>query len=500
MKAFSIKIRMQNPNIFPLSAQKTEFCLPSGCRMPPAALELCIYTKYTTLEEGLDLKRKTLGFTAGTMAMMLLLSACGQGNNTENAGTAAGSDQAGDAETIKLSIWHNFSGDDLRAKAVRAQIDKFKAEHPEVELDAQAIPPDGYRQRLKTVAAADEMPDVFFTQSGTSIKEFYDGGLIQPITPLLEQYPDWKNNFIPGALDTLSFEGEVYATPLSGSATSFLFYNKSLFEQHGVKVPATWDELMTAVQTFNEQGITPISLGNKASWLAQSSILSSLADRVTGTEWFLNAAKQEGAAFTDPEFVQALSHFKELADAKAFQTGFNSLDNTQMEQYFIEGKAAMMIDGSWAFTNMAASGTEEQLNQVDVTVLPSIPGGKGNPKSMSGGSGGGLALSKHVAGNQLEAALDLIYTVSGPEAMEAIAGSNSIVTYNVELDETKVMPLFYKAFNLYKSLELTPVYDAYLTSSATEAVNNGLQELSMGGKPEDIAKKIQDAQARELGK
>jgi raffinose/stachyose/melibiose transport system substrate-binding protein len=445
------------------------------------------------------MKKKMLAITACTTAMSLLLAACG-GSNTGNSGAAEGNTAGTASPKIKLSIWHNFSGDDLRAKAVRAQIDKFKTEHPEIELDAQAIPPDGYRQRLKTVAAADEMPDVFFTQSGTSIKEFYDGGLIQPITSLLDEHTEWKDNFIPGSLDTLSFDGEVYATPLSGSATSFLFYNKSLFEKYNVKVPTTWDEMMAAVKTFNDNKITPISLGNKASWLAQSSIISSLGDRVTGTDWFKKAVNQDGAKFTDPEFVQALTYFKQLADAKAFQTGFNSLDNTQMEQYFVEGKAAMMIDGAWALTNMAASGTEEQLNQVDVTILPSVPGGKGDPKSMSGGSGGGLALSKRATGDQLKAALELIYTVSGPDAMKAIAGSNSIVTYNVDLDESQVMPLFYKAYNLYKSVKLTPVYDAYLTSSATEAVNNGLQELSMGGKPEDIAKKIQDAQARDLGK
>ncbi|GGA33652.1 extracellular solute-binding protein [Paenibacillus physcomitrellae] len=446
-------------------------------------------------------KQKPIAILALLLSFTLLLAACGQGGDNTAATSAAGSEGSkATGEKIKLSIWHNFSGDDLRAKVVRAQIDKFKTEHPEVELDEQAIPPDGYRQRLKTVAAANEMPDVFFVQSGTSIKEFYDGGLIQPITPVLDEHPDWKDNFIAGSLDTLSFEGQVYATPLSGSATSFLFYNKSLFEKYGVKVPTTWDEMMTAVKTFNDNKITPISLGNKASWLAQSSILSSLADRVTGTDWFLKAVNQDGAKFTDPEFVQALQYFKDLADANAFQTGFNSLDNTQMEQYFAEGKAAMMIDGSWALTNMAAAATEEQLSQIDITVLPSVPGGKGDPNSMSGGSGGGLALSKSVSGDKLKAALDLIYTVSGPEAMQAIADSNSIVTYKVEPDQSKVMPLFYKAFTLYKSLSLTPVYDAYLTSSATDAVNNGLQEVSLGGDPKAIAQKIQDAQARDLGK
>ncbi|MBB6633271.1 extracellular solute-binding protein [Cohnella thailandensis] len=445
------------------------------------------------------MRKKTIALTAMALAATAALSACG--DNSSNGNTAAPSGSSGSAasaEKVKLSIWHNFSGDDLRAKAVRAQIDKFKEAHPEIELDAQAIPPDGYRQRLKTVAAAGEMPDVFFTQSGTSIQEFYDGGLIQPITPLLDKYPEWKNNFMEGALDRLSFDGQVYATPLSGSATSLFFYNKSLFDKYQVKVPTTWEELMAAVKTFNDNGITPISLGNKAAWLAQSSILSSLADRVTGTDWFLKASSQDGAKFTDPEFVQALQLFKDLSDAKAFQTGANSLDNTQMEQYFIEGKAAMMIDGSWALTNMAATGTQEQLDQVEVTVLPSVPGGKGDPNSISGGAGGGLALSKEATGAKLDAALELIYAVSGPEGMQAIVNSNSVVNYNVEPDASIVTPLFYKAFDLFKSVKLTPVYDAYLTSAAADVINNGLQDLLLGGKPEDIAQKLQDAQAQAL--
>lgn len=454
------------------------------------------------------MRKKTLALTALTLAATAALSACGSNSNDNgNSGSSAspsssasaGASAPASGEKLKLSIWHNFSGDDLRAKAVRAQIDKFKAAHPEIELDAQAIPPDGYRQRLKTVAAAGEMPDVFFTQSGTSIQEFYDGGLIQPITPLLDKYPEWKNNFMDGALDRLSFDGQVYATPLSGSATSLLFYNKSLFDKYQVKVPTTWDELMTAVKTFNDNKITPISLGNKAAWLAQSSILSSLADRVTGTDWFLKASSQDGAKFTDPEFVQALQLFKDLSTAKAFQTGANSLDNTQMEQYFVQGQAAMMIDGSWALTNMAAAGTQEQLDQVEVTVLPSVPGGKGDPNSISGGSGGGLALSKTVSGAKMDAALELIYAVSGPEGMQAIVNSNSIVNYKVEPDASVVTPLFYKAFNLFKSVKLTPVYDAYLTSAAADVINNGLQDLLLGGKPEDIAKKLQDSQAQALG-
>lgn len=427
------------------------------------------------------------------LIVALLLSACG-GESGEKAEGSKGKE-----EKVKLTIWHNFAGDDLRAKTVRSFIDQYKQDHPNVELDAQAIPPDGYRQRLSTVAAANEMPDLFFVYAGSHSSELYNAKLLQPVTEALDAHPEWRDKFLPGAFDAYKFEADqVYSVPLGMSATSILYYNTSLFEKYNVKVPTTWDEMMTAIKVFNENKITPIALGNKAPWVAQSTIIGSLADRVTGTDWFKNAVAQKDAKFTDPQFVEALGYFKELVDNKAFQEGANSIDNTQAEQYFIQENAAMMISGAWTLTNLAASATEEQMKAIDVTVLPAIPGGKGDPNTITGGAGGGLALSSRTEGKAKEAALELIYAVSGPEAQKAIAESNSMVMYDTEIDQAKVTSLYYKAFNLVKKTGITPVYDAYLSADAADVINNGLQEIMMGGTPESVAQKVQDAQARSV--
>lgn len=424
--------------------------------------------------------------------LTMILAGCGASGSTEPK-----PETANKGEKVKLTVWHNFAGDDLRAKTVRSFIEQFEQDNPDVELDAQAIPVDGYRQRLSTVAAANELPDLMFVYAGSHSAELYKAGLLQPITDVLNEHSDWRDKFLPGAFDPFMFEkDQIYTAPLAMSATSILYYNKALFDKHGVKVPTTWDEMMTAVKAFNDQGVTPIALGNKAPWVAQSTIIGSLADRVTGTEWFKNAAAQKGAKFTDPEFVEALGYFKQLVDNKAFQEGANSIDNTQAEQYFIQGNAAMMVSGAWTLTNLAASATEDQMKDIEVTVLPAIPGGKGDPNTITGGAGGGLALSKRTEGAAREAALKLIYTVSGPEAQKAIAESNSMVMYDTDVDQAKVTSLYYKAFNLVKTTGITPVYDAYLSAEAGEAINNGLQEIMMGGTPESVAKKLQDAQAR----
>ncbi|CAM4124150.1 extracellular solute-binding protein [Paenibacillus alkaliterrae] len=429
-----------------------------------------------------------------TLTISLILTGCGKkesGNET---------DQAGGKEKVKLSLWHNFTGDDQRAKTMRSIIEQFQKDHTNIELDIQAIPPDGYRTRLKTVAAANEMPDLFVMWPGVMTKEFQAGKLIQPINELLESKPEWRDGFLPGSFDAFTIENNIYSAPIALSPTSILYYNQSILDENGLQVPKTWDELLNAVKVLKEKGITPIALGNKAAWVAQSSILSSLADRVTGTDWFLKAAAQDGAKFTDPEFVQALQYLQDLGNEGAFQEGFNAIDNTQMEQMFAQGKAAMMIDGGWALTNFAANASEEAMAQMGATVLPSIPGGKGDPNTLSGVVGTGLGLGKGATGAKKEAAFELMYAMAGPDAQKSVLESNQLVSYKVELDKSKVTSIFAKVYELVNTVKTTPVYDGVMTSAGAEAVNNGLQELLMGGKPEDIAKKIQDAQAKSLGK
>lgn len=109
-------------------------------------------------------------------------------------------------------------------------------------------------------------------------------------------------------------------------------------------------------------------------------------------------------------------------------------------------------------------------------------------------------MSKKVTGAQKAAAYELIYALSGPEVQKSILESNQLVSYKVDLDTTKVSSLFAEVYKMMNTVKKTPVYDGKLSSASADVVNNGLQELLMGGKPEDIAKKIQDAQAKAVGK
>lgn len=419
---------------------------------------------------------------------LIVLSACGGGaGDTNNSG--------GSSEQVTLTVWHNWTGQDAKAVAMREILDNFQAENPHIRLETEGLATDGLRTRLRTVAAANEMPDLFVMWPDAMTKEFVGGNLVQPINEFLDSKPEWRDNFIENALDGFTVDGDIYSVPMNLAPTSFIYYNEQIFEENGVKVPETWDELMTAIDTFNDNGITPIALGNKANWFVQSTIFSAIADRVTGTEWFINAAEQNGAAFTDPEFITALETLQDLGERGAFQSGFNSIDENQMVQMYFQGQAAMFISGGWAMANVVANAPEDILEQTRITILPPIEGGAGDPRSTSGVVGTGMGVSTKLEGARKDAALELLYALSGPEGQQATLDSSTLVSYNIPLDESNADPLFVELYNLMQDVKISPVYDSKLSSAAVEVVNNGLQELLNGGDPEAIAKRIQDAQA-----
>ncbi|MHA6480536.1 extracellular solute-binding protein [Paenibacillus sp. strain BS8-2] len=428
--------------------------------------------------------KRTIATVGVGLAGLAVLAACGMGNDP-----GEGNDST---ENIQLTLWHNFYAEDLRSIMMRGIIESYEEQYPNVELHVRAINPDDYRAQILQAAQEDKLPDVFVMWSGAMTKGFADSGVIQPINSLLDDYPEWRDGFLPGSMEAFTEDDDTYSAPMGLSPTSILYYNKSIFLEQKLTVPRTWEELIEVSRELNERGIAPIALGNKAGWLAQSSIFSSLADRVTGTSWFMQAVSGEGASFMDPEFVQALSYMKELGQEDVFQEGYEELDNLEMEMLFARGGAAMMIDGGWALTNLAANAKTEELQRIGATVLPTMPEGKGDPRTLSGAIGSGMGLSSKAQGETREAALRLIYAMSGPDAQRRTLESNQLVSYKIDLDRNKVSPIFAEVYELVNSVSLTPVYDGYMSREAADVLNDGLKRLLAGeAEPEEIAAALQ---------
>ena len=128
-----------------------------------------------------------------------------------------------------------------------------------VEFTYDTFAIEDYKTRLATVMAADDAPDVFFTWSAGFLQPYVEGGRVYEVGQLLEADDDWLSRFNEGVFGPVSYDGGIYAVP-HGQTVAVMFYNTRLFEEYGVAVPTTHEELLAAVDTFSESGIIPISL------------------------------------------------------------------------------------------------------------------------------------------------------------------------------------------------------------------------------------------------
>lgn len=432
------------------------------------------------------------------MGMIVSFSGCASSNGSSNGGNNSDSKSAQNTtntsadKKVKFSLWHSFVGSDQRAPFMEDRMKAFKAKYPNIEIDEQKMPRDQYQTKLKTQAAAGDLPDAFLLWPNSMTQEFAKSNLLTDINDLLSKNPDWKNSFIPRALDEFTVNGKTYSAALGVSLTSMVFYNKALFDKYGLQLPKTYDDLKTDIGVFTKNGVIPIALGNKAKWPAQSDLFSTMANRETGSAWLDNVLAKKGGQFTDPEFISSLNKMQELTKLGAFNKDYNSIDEVQMRDYFYKGQAAMTVDGSWILPDMIAKAPDDLKKNLEIGVWPSVAGGKGDQNAMSGVSSTGIVINAKATADQKDAIGKLIMFLTDNDAQQLYAKFNiPASSKNVTLDASKADPIFLKTNDLLKNHPLVTVYDSALSSEQADIINNGLQDVMVGGKPEDIAKQLQ---------
>jgi len=438
------------------------------------------------------------------LCMMLSIVACGNNesstvdstnNDNNNEQSTNTNDGVTEDEKVEFTLWHSYVGADQRAEFMETRLNEFRKLHPEYIIDEQKVPRDQYQTKLKTEAAAGQLPDAFVIWPNAMTKEFASAGLLTDINDYLNENPEWKDSFVNRALDEFTVDGKTYSAGLGISITSIVYYNKALFDEYNVTYPKTYSELLDAIKVFKENDIIPIALGNKAKWPVQSTIFSCSANRDTGSEWLDSTLSGTGAKFTDPEFVEALRKIYELTEAGAFNEDYNSIDEVQMRSYFYNGDAAMMIGGSWIIPELIENAPNELKENLQLAILPEFEGGKGDPNTMSGVSSTGIAISAKTTPEQKAAIQELIQFLTNEDAQKMYAQYNiPVSSKTVAINEDELDPVYNKMIELIKQYPLVAVYDSALSSELTDIINNGLQAIMMGSKtPEELAEEMQEA-------
>lgn len=389
----------------------------------------------------------------------------------------------------------------------RTCLAQWQESHPNITLEENVLANGDYKTQIATLAAADDLPDVFLLQGMNTIS-WVEQGLVYDLTDSItsSQYADKYNM---DYLVPFTVGGHYYAYPaLTGGTCTVIVYDEAMWKEAGFdSFPETWADVEKADEYFDGIGVDTMAFGNQGQWNLNSCFVSCLGYQYTGTQWFSDIIAGNGnASFTDPEFVAALTETQRLFhDTSIFNADFNALTNEDAREKYIAGDCAAYICGNWDVSYIQASleGTDK-YNTTKFAVLPQAADATKYEKFQNIGLGYGVAINAKVAEDpdKLEACICLAEYLTGTPFSDYVGEKYALGGFcGSDFDLTQFDQFTQDFYNFsYVDNKGCEIYDSYVDGSVWSVLNTEMQEMVNGDKdPETVAADTQAAYEAYLG-
>ncbi|AXM89527.1 ABC transporter substrate-binding protein [Anoxybacillus ayderensis G10] len=252
------------------------------------------------------------------------------------------------SEKVKIEFFHYKS----EAKDTFDElISKFEKENPNIDV-VNANPPDA-ETVLKTRVAKRDIPDIVAIGANSTFAELSKAGVFVDVTNATE-LDSIQPAYIDMLRDVTGLE-KVYAIPYAANADGII-YNKTIFNELGLTVPKTWDELIAVAEKVKAAGKTPFYFTFKDAWTTLP-VYNALAANTQGENFFdqLNDGKttfQKGYKEATEKFVQLLEYGHKDNFGKGYADG---------NVAFAKGESAMYLQGIWAIPEIRKANPDIEL-------------------------------------------------------------------------------------------------------------------------------------------
>jgi len=262
-------------------------------------------------------------------------------------GLAADEDLTGALEIVH---WWTAGGE---REAMDALYDVFRDRYPVVSLiDASISGGAGIAARAVLISriVGGRPPGTFQVHAGAgTIDPYARPGYLEPITFIYEE-EGWVDVFPEPLLDMLRFDGEYWNVPVNIHRSNVLWYNRAIFEEHGLEPPVTMDDFFDVAEALEAEGIIPLALGE--TWtvvhLLETVLLGALGPEAYDGLW-------DGTTdWAADEVRDALVYFDRMLDY--VNPDFSALSWDDASGLVVDGDAAMNIMGDWAHGYFLAQG------------------------------------------------------------------------------------------------------------------------------------------------
>lgn len=328
--------------------------------------------------------KKTLAIIVALATTAAVFSGCGKSSSATTS-TSEASTAKNITITMMVSGTRGPSGQDF---ALDIFPQKVHEAFPNVTIEATKMPDDQYQTAIKTKLASGEAPDIFLVWPKTASVGEMDmakAGYLLDMSGM-----NFWSNIAPGAKEDMSYNGKPYAVS-DGLDMLGNYYNKDAFKKAGItSEPQNFDEFLADCQKLKDSGITPIVIGDKDAWPMQLGLYQIAANVLYPQDKDFDKNLQAGTAtFSNSAWTKVISMYKELYDKGYMVKNSLGLSQAQATQTFIDGKAAMFIDGTWDYKAITAKGAVD----FERGYLPLPANAAGQPIYVAASSAAGYAIN-----------------------------------------------------------------------------------------------------------
>lgn len=233
--------------------------------------------------------------------------------------------------------------------------------------------------------------------------------------------PSWKLAF--------TYKDDLYAIPVSGEK-QMLFYRTDLFEEHGIKVPETFDEVYAAAEYFKK--IMPAGI------LLRGQKIHTVSN-CTGVIWsyggkIADSLDYNYAVFNTPEAVAGADMYTTLA-RKFGPAGIENYTWYECVSDFQQGKAPMFLDMSVFMSQFEDPQASTVAGKVGYAPMPAGPAG-------SKPTGGAWAMSMSSSSKNKDAAWLLLSWLTSPETSKELAAISGVASRVSALSSDEIKEAF----------------------------------------------------------
>jgi raffinose/stachyose/melibiose transport system substrate-binding protein len=252
-----------------------------------------------------------------------------------------------------LVFWTSWN-DSVRTGIAESLAESFSEAHDGIAVEHQVYQTEDLRDTLPRALEGGQGPDVSQLNQADVMGPLAAAGRIVPLTDYAEQY-GWTELLPEGLLSRNMFtedgtqmgEGLLWGVPAESEIVGF-YYNRAIFEEHGLSVPATMAEFEETLAMLREMGVEPIAFGTLDQWQGIH-ILGEIHAAYTTREYIDDLVyRRNDASFDDPSMRDAMTKLVEWTENGYFLQGVEGIGGDDATPVFTSGGSAMLMQGSWS--------------------------------------------------------------------------------------------------------------------------------------------------------